>query len=149
MNVEEIYRQVTDGNSSGAVRAGWVERYLESAITFWCNLHAPPEARDPMNDQMQHIFDIGNNHQGRVNDWLYPGGVQSVFTTEEEGFRQTLDFMSAGGAFISGIGSMDLYTKYVGSGGTPKTSKDKIITYNDDDCFATIYIYDWIMAQQR
>jgi len=100
MNVEEIYRQFTDGTSSGAVRAGWVERYLESAITFWCNLHASPDVRDPMNDQMQHIFDIGNNHQDRVSDRLYSGGVQAVFTTEEEGFRQTLDFMSSGSAFI-------------------------------------------------
>lgn len=100
MNVEEIYRQFTDGNNSGAVRATWVGRYLESAITFWCSLHAPADARDAMDDQMQHIFDIGNNHQDRVNDRLYPGGVQAIFTTEEEGFRQTLDFMSAGAEFI-------------------------------------------------
>ena len=29
MNVEETYRQFTDGNTSGAVRADWVERYLD------------------------------------------------------------------------------------------------------------------------
>ena len=100
MNVEEIYRQFTSGDNSGAIRAAWVGRYLDSSITFWCSLHAAADAKDPMNDQMQHIFDIGNNHQDRVNDRLYPGGVQSVFTTEEEGFRQTLDFMAAGGQFI-------------------------------------------------
>ena len=82
MNVEEIYRRFTDGSREGAVRAGWVERYLESPVAFWCTLHAPADARDPMNDQMQHIFDIGNNHQDRVNDRFFSGGVQEVFKTE-------------------------------------------------------------------
>jgi len=103
MNVEEIYLQFTDGASSGAVRAGWVERYLESPITFWCILHAPADAKDPMNDQMQHIFDIGNSHQERVNDRLYPGGIQEVFATEEEGFRRSLEIMSEGGTFIKNM----------------------------------------------
>lgn len=100
MNVEEIYQQFTNGARSGAVRAGWVERYLESPITFWCNIHAPAEAKDPMNDQMQHIFDIGNVHQDKVNDRMYPGGIQKVFKTEEEGFRQSLEIMSEAGQFI-------------------------------------------------
>ena len=103
MNVEEIYLQFTDGASSGAVRAGWVERYLESPITFWCSLHAPADAKDPMNDQMQHIFDIDNNHQERVNDRLYPGGIQELFATEEEGFRRSLEIMSEGGTFIKNM----------------------------------------------
>jgi uncharacterized protein len=103
MNVEEIYLQFTDGASSGAVRAGWVERYLESPITFWCILHAPADAKDPINDQMQYIFDIGNNHQERVNDRLYPGGIQERFATEEEGFRRSLEIMSEGGTFIKNM----------------------------------------------
>ena len=44
---------------------------------------------------------------------------------------------------------MDLYMKYVESGGTDHNSKNKIIVYNEDDCFATMHIYDWVMAQQR
>ena len=103
MSVEEIYRQFTNGASSGAVRAGWVERYLESPITFWCGLHAPPDAKDLMNDHQQHILDIGNTHQDRVNDRLYPGGVQEVFTSEEEGFRRSLEIMAEGSAFIKNM----------------------------------------------
>lgn len=41
MNVEEIYRQCTNGTRSGAVRAGWVESCLESPITFWCGWTPP------------------------------------------------------------------------------------------------------------
>ena len=100
MNVEEIYRRFTDGSREGAVRAGWVERYLESPVAFWCTLHAPADARDPMNDQMQHIFDIGNNHQDRVNDRFFSGGVQEVFKTEEEGFRKPLEIMFVGATAI-------------------------------------------------
>jgi predicted RecB family nuclease len=44
---------------------------------------------------------------------------------------------------------MDLYARYVESGSTDQVSKDKIIIYNADDCFATMHIYDWVMDQQR
>ena len=57
--------------------------------------------------------------------------------------------LAAGQDDVSGVGSMDLYVKYVESGGTDQTSKDKIIIYNEDDCFATMHVYDWVMAQQR
>jgi len=53
-----------------------------------------------MNDQMQHIFDIGNNHQDRVNGRFFTGGVQEVFKTEEEGFRKSLEIMFAGATAI-------------------------------------------------
>ena len=49
---------------------------------------------------------------------------------------------------VSGVGSMALYESFVNSNGTDQTSKDKIIIYNEDDCFATMHIYDWVMAQQ-
>jgi predicted RecB family nuclease len=41
---------------------------------------------------------------------------------------------------------MDLYLNYVDSGSTDETSKQKIIIYNKDDCFATMHIYDWVMG---
>ena len=100
MNVHDIFIHLTNGSRKGAVRAGWVERYLESPITLWCNLHAPTEAKDPMTDQMQHIFGIGNTHQDRVNERMYPGGIQKVFHSEEEGFLQSLEIMSEAGQFI-------------------------------------------------
>ena len=103
MSVEEIYRKFTRGAQSGAVRAGWVESYLESPITFWCERHAPRDAMDPMNEFQQHIFDAGNAHQGRVNDQLYPGGVQEIFTDEEEGFRRSLEVMSEGWEFLKNM----------------------------------------------
>ena len=103
MNVEAIYRQFTSGARTGAVRAGWVESYLESPITFWCSLHAPPDAKDPMNDFQQHIFDVGNAHQNEVNDRLYPGGVQEIFTDEEEGFLRSLEVMSEGWEFLKNM----------------------------------------------
>ena len=100
MNVEDIYSRLTNGSRDDAVRAGWIERYLESPITLWCNLHAPIEARDPMTDQMQHIFGIGNTHQDRVNERMFPGGIQNFFNSEEEGFLQSLEIMSEAGQFI-------------------------------------------------
>ena len=49
---------------------------------------------------------------------------------------------------VSGVGSIALYENFVYSGGTDQTSKEKIIVYNQDDCFATMHIYDWVMAQE-
>ena len=48
---------------------------------------------------------------------------------------------------VSGVGSMALYIRYVESGSMDQTAKDKIVVYNEDDCFATMHIYDWVMAQ--
>ena len=103
MNVEEIYRQFTVGSRDNAVRAGWVERYLESPITFWCGLHAPKDAREPMTDFQQHLFDVGNSHQDLVNDRMYPGGIQEIFTNEEEGFHRSLEVMAAGSPLIKNM----------------------------------------------
>ena len=50
MDVEKIFRKFTNGSRNDAVRAGWVERYMESPITFWCSLHAPQDAKEPMTD---------------------------------------------------------------------------------------------------
>ena len=105
--VEKVFRQFTIGARSGAVRAGWIESYLESPITFWCGLHAPQDAKDPMNEFQQHIFDAGNAHQDRVNDQLYPGGVQEMFTDEEQGFRRTLEVMSEGWEFLKNMPLVD------------------------------------------
>jgi len=105
--VEKVFRQFTSGARSGAVRAGWIESYLGSPITFWCGLHAPQDAKDPMNEFQQHIFDAGNAHQDRVNGQLYPGGVQEIFTDEEQGFRRTLEVMSEGWEFLKNMPLVD------------------------------------------
>ena len=49
---------------------------------------------------------------------------------------------------MSGVGSMTLYVKYVESGSTDEEAKQQIVLYNEDDCFATMHIYDWVMAQE-
>jgi hypothetical protein len=103
MDLEEIYRRFTDGSRSGAVRAGWVERYMDSPITFWCGLHTPQDAKEPMTDFQQHVFDVGNSRQTLVNDKMYPGGIQEVFSSEEEGFRRSLAVMDAGSKLLKNM----------------------------------------------
>ena len=103
MDLEEIYRRFTDGARSGAVRAGWVERYMDSPITFWCGLHAPQDAKEPMTDFQQHLFDVGNSHQTLVNDKMYPSGIQEVFSSEEEGFHRSLEVMAAGSKLLKNM----------------------------------------------
>jgi len=47
---------------------------------------------------------------------------------------------------VTGVGSMALYMRFVESGSTDLIAKEKIIVYNEDDCFATMHIYDWVLA---
>lgn len=100
MKIEEIFRQFTSGSRSGAVRATWLGEYLDSPITFWCSLHAPPGEQDPMNDHQQYIFDVGKIHQERVNEQMYPGGVQEFHIDDRIGFRRVLEVMSEGGGYL-------------------------------------------------
>ncbi|MDA1127634.1 MAG: TM0106 family RecB-like putative nuclease [Chloroflexi bacterium] len=100
MNIEQIFREFTSGSRSGAVRATWVADYLESPVTFWCSLHAPANAKDPMTDHQQHIFNVGKTHQTQVYEQLYPGGVQEFHIDERIGFRRALEVMFEGGEFL-------------------------------------------------
>lgn len=50
---------------------------------------------------------------------------------------------------VDGAGSVVLFRRFVDSGGTDLATKDKILTYNEDDCEATMYIFDWLMAQEE
>jgi predicted RecB family nuclease len=43
--------------------------------------------------------------------------------------------------------SVALYLNYVGSGGADQTARQKILDYNEDDCRATVHIYDWLVSQ--
>ena len=96
MELEKVFTELTSSPTVTSVRAESVGRYVESPISYWCSLYAPEEMKDPINDFQQRLFDEGNAHQSRVNDELYPGSVQELFRTEEEGFRCTLELMAGG-----------------------------------------------------
>ena len=49
---------------------------------------------------------------------------------------------------VDGAGSVVLFRRFVESGGTDLEIKDKILIYNEDDCLATMFIFDWLMAQE-
>ncbi|MCH8802225.1 MAG: TM0106 family RecB-like putative nuclease [Chloroflexi bacterium] len=57
------------------------------------------------------------------------------------GFRWRQDDVDAAGSVV-------LYRRFVGSGGTDVVSKEKILIYNEDDCMATMHVFDWLMAQE-
>ena len=49
---------------------------------------------------------------------------------------------------VDGAGSVVLFRRFVESGGTATEIKDKILTYNEDDCSATMFVFDWLMDQE-
>lgn len=49
---------------------------------------------------------------------------------------------------VSGQSSMVLYQDYVESGGTDDKARQKLLDYNEDDCRATLHVFDWLTARQ-
>ena len=49
---------------------------------------------------------------------------------------------------VSGQSSMVLYQVYVESGGTDDKTRQKLLDYNEDDCRATMHVFDWLTANQ-
>ena len=49
---------------------------------------------------------------------------------------------------VTGVGSMALYWQYLDSNGSNQEARRKIVTYNEDDCLATMHIFDWLIAQK-
>ena len=49
---------------------------------------------------------------------------------------------------VSVLTSVVLYLTYIKSGGKDGDSKQKILDYNEDDCKATMYVFDWLKSQQ-
>ena len=47
---------------------------------------------------------------------------------------------------VSGQSSMVLYQHYVESGGEDDQTRQKILDYNEDDCRATMHVFDWLIA---
>ncbi len=48
---------------------------------------------------------------------------------------------------VDALTSVVLYLRYVRSGGTEKDAITKIMTYNEDDCRATMFIKDWLVER--
>ncbi|MCH7620814.1 MAG: TM0106 family RecB-like putative nuclease [Chloroflexi bacterium] len=49
---------------------------------------------------------------------------------------------------VSGQSSMALYQEYVESGGTDDKTRQKLLDYNEDDCRATLHIFDWLTGER-
>ena len=57
------------------------------------------------------------------------------------GFRWRQDDMTA-------LTAVALYFKYLHSDGADEEAKKRILDYNEDDCRATMYVYDWLLSQR-
>ena len=43
--------------------------------------------------------------------------------------------------------SVALYLDDVRSGGSDREARRKILDYNEDDCRATMHVYEWLLSQ--
>ena len=49
---------------------------------------------------------------------------------------------------VSALTTIALYYRYVNSPGTEQETRQQILDYNEDDCRATMHIFDWLNSQQ-
>ena len=124
MDVNTLYRSLISDAGLPSIKATWVERYVKSPISFWCDIHAPAEMQDPPDAFVSLLIDRGMEHQSEVVSNSYPGGVEEVFYGEEEGFRRMLALMEAGEKFMV---NMPLICRNIGLEGRP----DELVGVND------------------
>jgi uncharacterized protein len=134
MDVDALYRSLISGAGLLSIKATWVERYVKSPISFWCDIHAPVEMQDPPDAFSSLIIDRGMEHQSEVVSNSYPGSVEEVFYGEEEGFRRMLALMAAGEKFIV---NMPLICRNIGLEGRP----DVLVRVDDTGSSLGSYSY--------
>jgi hypothetical protein len=59
MDIDTTFAALTAETGFRSVKATAVEQYVLSPISFWCDVHAPPEERDPMNPYQRRLFEVG------------------------------------------------------------------------------------------
>ena len=116
MDINTVYNALLQDGGLSSVKATWVGQFVRSPITFWCDLHAPEELKDPVDIFVQHLFETGLEHQINVTQESYPQAVEETFYLEEDGFRRTLELMEAGEKFIK---NMPLLCRNIGLEGRP------------------------------
>ena len=119
IDVEEVFQRLTTGPggaSRAAIKSGWVYRYIVSPISLWCDLHAPEDSKDPIPPFTQYLFDQGRKHEAAVTAEFFPEAVREFFSTEEDGFRRTLEMMAEG---VPSIQNMPLLGGPAGLEGRP------------------------------
>jgi len=116
MDVNKLHDRMTSNPGISQIKATWIERFVTSPISFWCDLYAPDTARDSLDAYTEHLFTVGQEHQSATVKESYPEAIQQFFTTEDEGFRMTLDLMLKGEKIIS---NMPIMSRPLGLEGRP------------------------------
>ena len=112
MDVDALHNSQIQDMGIPSIKATDVEIFAISPITFWCSLHAPEDAQDPIDPYTQRLFEVGHEHQADVTTESYPEAVQEIFVDEEDGFRRTIALMAEGEQHIK---NMPLICRPLGS----------------------------------
>ena len=99
---------------------------------------------------MGHRFNINNEIVDFVLDRmvdLRPIVLNSyAFPIYKEGLKEMAQYLGFNWRLndVDAMGTIALFDKFIQSKGTDLESKTKILTYNEDDCEATKFIFDWL-----
>ena len=116
MKVQELYDDLTRDSGLKLISATSIEGFIRAPINFWCEVNAPPVAKEPLDPYRQRLFSRGNAYQHQVIQESYPRMVQVPFLNEDEGLMRTLELMAQGAPAIS---NMPLLSRPDGIAGRP------------------------------
>jgi len=71
-----------------------------------------------------------------------------AFPTHGEGLKDIARFLGFNWrqGDVDALASVALYSQWIDSDGTDAAAKQSILDYNEDDCRATMVVYDWLRA---
>jgi len=71
-----------------------------------------------------------------------------AFPTHGEGLKDIARFLGFDWrqGDVDALASVALYSRWIDSKGTDAAAKQSILDYNEDDCRATMVVYDWLVS---
>ena len=134
---EKVVREFFDwaSNLNDPVFYHW-HRYERTHLTKMTHYYGLPE--DQVAWVMDRLVDLSPITTNSFAFPCYGRGLKDIAKSLGFTWRQE---------DVDGLGTVVLYLGFVDSGGRDTEAKEKILLYNEDDCVATMYIFDWLLAQ--
>lgn len=105
--------------------------------------------------KMAERFSVPDEHSesvlGRMVDLSPITTGAFAFPTRGEGLKDIAQYLGYRWRQddVNALASVALYTRWIESGATDGAAKTKILIYNEDDCRATMVVYDWLKSARK
>ncbi len=101
MDYEDILQICMNKKTNYTLSATDISRYVESPFFLYCHNFVSESEKDTILDlYLEKLIEIGNMHESRINNEMFPNLAPLVFKTPKEGFSDVLQQMISGAPAI-------------------------------------------------